>query len=273
MIHCEGLVKIFRASGVEVFALQGLDLDVAAGEFVAVIGKSGSGKSTLLNILGGLEAPSAGVAQVGEWDLTKLTGRQRTQYRRSVAGFIWQNAALNLTPYLSAEENLLVAMARRRAPGPQEAHRLLDLVGMAHRSRGRTAELSGGEQQRVAIAVALAGAPEILLADEPTGSLDSDSAQRVMSVLTDVNRELGTTVIMVTHDEAWTEYAQRTVRIRDGKVATESLQGDQELAVLDGAGRIQIPRPLLAAAGIKRHAVVEVHGHTVTLRPPDREPS
>jgi putative ABC transport system ATP-binding protein len=272
MIHCEGLVKIFRASGVEVFALQGLDLDVAAGEFVAVIGKSGSGKSTLMGILGGLVAPSAGVAQVGDWDLTRLTARERVRYRRSVTGFLWQNTALNLTPYLSATENVLVAMARRKAPDEKEALRLLDLVGMANRSRGRTVELSGGEQQRVAIAVALAPAPSILLADEPTGSLDADSSQRVMGVLTHVNRELGTTVIMVTHDEAWTEYAQRTVRIRDGKVATESLQGDQELAVLDGAGRIQIPKPLLAAAGISRHAVIEVQGRTVTLRPPDREP-
>jgi ABC-type lipoprotein export system ATPase subunit len=271
MIHCEGLVKIYRASGVEVFALQGLDLDVSAGEFVAVIGTSGSGKSTLLNILGGLDAPSAGVAQVGEWDLTQLTRHERTRYRRSVTGFIWQNTALNLTPYLSAEENVLVAMARRRPPDPQEALRLLGLVGMADRRRGRPSELSGGEQQRVAIAVALAAAPSILLADEPTGSLDADSSERVMGVLTAVNRELGTTVIMVTHDETWTEYAQRTVRIRDGKVATESLLGDQELAVLDAAGRVQIPKPLLAAAGINRLAVVEVVGHAVTLRPPDRQ--
>lgn len=271
MIHCEGLVKIYRASGVEVFALQGLDLDVAAGEFVAVVGKSGSGKSTLLNILGGLDAPTAGVAQVGEWDLTRLTGRERVRYRRSVTGFIWQNTAMGLSPYLSAEENLLVAMARRRAPDPQEALRLLELVGMAHRRGGRPAELSGGEQQRVAIAVALASAPAILLADEPTGSLDAESSRRVMELLAAVNREMGTTVIMVTHDETWTEYARRTVRIRDGKVATESLSGDRELAVLDGAGRVQIPKPLLAAAGISRLAVVEVKGRTVMLQPPERE--
>ncbi|HLN64860.1 MAG TPA: ATP-binding cassette domain-containing protein, partial [Symbiobacteriaceae bacterium] len=146
MIHCEGLVKIYRASGVEVFALQGLDLDVAPGEMVAVIGNSGSGKSTLLKILGGLDAPSAGAVRVGEWDLMKLTGRQRTEYRRRVVGFVWQNSALNLTPYLTAEANVLLNMTNAGTPDRQEARRLLELVGLADRRDRLPPELSGGEQ-------------------------------------------------------------------------------------------------------------------------------
>jgi ABC-type lipoprotein export system ATPase subunit len=268
MIHCEGLVKIYRASGVEVFALQGLDLDVAPGEMVAVIGNSGSGKSTLLKILGGLDAPSAGAVRVGEWDLMKLTGRQRTEYRRRVVGFVWQNSALNLTPYLTAEANVLLNMTNAGTPDRQEARRLLELVGLADRRDRLPPELSGGEQQRVALAVALAAKPPVLLADEPTGSLDATSSHQVMTLLQQVSRELSMTVLLVTHDLNMTNYATRTVRIRDGKVAAEATRGTEELAVLDSAGRVQLPQPLLAATGISRLAVVEVHGSTIVLRAP-----
>ncbi len=268
MIQCEGLVKIYRADGVEVFALQGLDLQVQAGEMVAVVGNSGSGKSTLLNVLGGLDAPSAGVARVADWDLTTLTGRQRDRYRRQVTGFLWQNTALNLIPYLSALDNVLLAMSLTGRPSPAAAEALLALVDMAPYRRARPSELSGGEQQRVAIAVALATRPALLLADEPTGSLDAASAGLVLAALQQINRELGTTVLMVTHDLELAQAAARVVRIRDGKVAAEQTAGTREMAVLDGVGRLQVPAPLLAATGIGRRAEIELRGREVVLRAP-----
>lgn len=269
MLACEGLVKIFRASGLEVFALQGLDLHVNKGEMVAVVGNSGSGKSTLLNVLGGLDEPSAGVARVGEWDLTKLTPRQRDRYRRKVTGFVWQNSGLNLIPYLTTVDNLLLTMSLSgQRADPQEALRLLDLVGLADKRGQLPTRLSGGEQQRVAVAVSLANRPELLLADEPTGSLDGASGSMVIEALQRINRETGTTVIIVTHDMEIAGQVQRTVRIRDGKVATEVLKGEDETLVLDGAGRLQIPKPLLEAAGINLRAEVILSGTDLVVRVP-----
>lgn len=269
MLVCEGLVKIFRASGLEVFALQGLDLQVAKGEMIAVVGNSGSGKSTLLNVLGGLDEPSAGVARVGEWDLTKLTDRQRDRYRRQVTGFVWQNSGLNLIPYLTAQDNLLLAMSLAGLkPDPAEALHLLELVGLADKREQLPTRLSGGEQQRVAVAVSLANRPQLLLADEPTGSLDGENGRRVIQALQRINRETGTTVIIVTHDMEMAAQVQRTVRIRDGKVATEVLQGQDETLVLDGAGRLQIPKPLLRAAGIGLRAEVVLEGGRLVVQPP-----
>lgn len=266
MIHCEGLVKIYRATGIEVFALQGLDLQVAAGEIVAIVGNSGSGKSTLLNVLGGLDHPSAGIAQVGDWDLTRLSDRRRDAYRRAVTGFVWQNSGLNLLPYLSARENILLAMSVAGVrPDPAEAHRLLDLVGIADRQHARPVQMSGGEQQRAAVAVALAHRPPVLLADEPTGSLDTGAARLVLDAFHRVNEALGTTILMVTHDLDVAAQAGRSVRIRDGKVSTESRRGTDEVLVLDGAGRLQIPRKLLEAAGIGLRATVTLRGKEVVV--------
>jgi putative ABC transport system ATP-binding protein len=259
-ITCEGLVKIYRAAGLEVFALQGLDLHVAEGEVVAILGNSGSGKSTLLNVLGGLDAPSAGTARVGEWDLTRLSSRRRDAYRRTVTGFLWQNSGLNLLPYLTALDNVLLAMSVVRRPVRAEAEELLALMGIGHRREALPAQLSGGEQQRVALAVALAGRPGLLLADEPTGSLDDASAAYLLDALHRINQALGTTILLVTHDLQVAQQAMRTVRIRDGKVATETLRGGAEAVVLDGAGRLQIPRHLLEQAGIGLRAEVTVRG-------------
>ncbi|HYF91321.1 MAG TPA: ATP-binding cassette domain-containing protein [Symbiobacteriaceae bacterium] len=267
MITCEGLVKIYRASGVEVFALQGLDLQVAEGEWVAIVGNSGSGKSTLMNVLGGLDAPSAGTARVGDWDLTRLTPRRRDAYRRTVTGFVWQNSGLNLLPYLSTLENILLAMdVARRRPDAKAALELLDLVGMAAKKDALPPTCSGGEQQRAAVAVALAGRPRLLLADEPTGSLDAASAGLVMSAFRRVGEALGTTILMVTHDWGVARQAMRTVRIRDGKVATETLRGAEEVVVLDSAGRLQIPRHLLESAGIGSRVEVTLHDGDVLIR-------
>lgn len=269
MIHCEGLVKIYRASGIEVFALQGLDLQVSPGEVVAIVGNSGSGKSTLLNVLGGLDHPSAGVAQVAEWDLTRLTDRRRDAYRRKVTGFVWQNSGLNLVPYLTARDNILLAMSiAGLRPDPAEALRLLDLVGVANRQNALPTQLSGGEQQRCAVAVALAHKPAVLLADEPTGSLDASSAHMVLDAFHRVNEALVTTILLVTHDLDVAAQAGRSVRIRDGKVSTETVRGTDEVLVLDSAGRLQVPRKILEAAGIDLRATVTLRENEVVVRAP-----
>jgi putative ABC transport system ATP-binding protein len=255
VIACDGLVRIFKLADLEVVALQGLDLLVEGGEMIAIVGASGSGKSTLLAILGGMDVPSAGRAVVAGYDLGRLSGAERTRFRRRVVGFVWQQTGRNLLPYLSALDNVQLPMAldgrkRRR----QRAMELLELVGLADRASHRPDRLSGGEQQRVAIAVALANDPSVVLADEPTGELDSRTSEDVFGLLRRVNGELGTTIVIVTHDAFVSEQVGRTVAIRDGRTSTETLRrteqtdaGDhrvisEEYAVLDRAGRLQLPR-------------------------------
>jgi ABC-type lipoprotein export system ATPase subunit len=253
-IVCEGLVKIFTVSDIEVQALQGLDLVVERGELVALVGASGSGKSTLLSILSAIDAPTAGMAIVAGRDLPSLSSRDRVTYRRDVVGFVWQQTARNLLPYLSALENVQLARAiggdRKH---PEKAMDVLELAGVADVASRRPAELSGGQQQRVAIAVALANAPRVLLADEPTGDLDEHASAEVLETFETVNRELGTTALIVTHDPAVSEHVQRTIQIRDGRTSTEVLRWThtddegrehamaEEFVVLDRVGRMQLP--------------------------------
>src|SRR3989454_3401983 len=174
LVICDNLIKIYKVDDLEVVALQGLDLEVARGEMIAIVGASGSGKSPLLNTLGGLDPPSAGRAVVAGHDLGQMGRRERTRYRRRVVGMIWQQTARNLLPYLTAQENVELPMTLDGRPKRSERARLLlQLVGLAERLDHRPERLSGGEQQRVAIAVALANQPEVLLADEPTGELDT----------------------------------------------------------------------------------------------------
>ncbi len=259
-IVCDNLVRIYKVADLEVVALLGLDLLVRTGEVVAIVGASGSGKSTLLNILGGIDEPSAGRAVVAGNDLARLSGRERTRYRREVVGMVWQQTARNLLPYLTAAENVelpMVLAGRRERRG--RAAELLSLVGLAERTDHRPDRLSGGEQQRVAIAVALANAPAVVLADEPTGELDSTTSAEIFELLRSVNRELGTTVLIVTHDPLVSEHVARTVAIRDGRTSSETLRrteladdGDhrfiaEEFAVLDRAGRLQLPRSHIRA--------------------------
>ena len=259
-IVCDNLVRIFKVADLEVVALQGLDLLVAPGEMTAIVGASGSGKSTLLNILGGLDAPSAGRAHVAGHDLAQMGRRERTAYRRRVVGVIWQQTGRNLLPYLSARENVELPMILDgRAHRRTRALELLDLVGLATRADHRPERLSGGEQQRVAIAVALANGPAVVLADEPTGELDSATAAEVFALLRQVNSELGTTILVVTHDPLVSEQVARTVRIRDGRTSMETRrrteQGDdgdhriisEEFALLDRVGRLQLPRAHIEA--------------------------
>ena len=219
-ILCDNLVRIFRSEGIEVVALQGLDLVVAPGELVALVGASGSGKSTLLGILSGLDVPSAGTARVAGQDLGSMTARQRLAYRRSTVGFLFQQATANLLPYLTAVENVELPMVLGSVPRSERAARArqtLEVLGIPECADRRLAELSGGQQQRVALGVAVANRPRVLLADEPTGELDTRSSDEVFGAIRDANRELGTTVLVVTHDPLVSEHVARTVGIRDGR--------------------------------------------------------
>ncbi len=222
---------------------------------IAIVGASGSGKSTLLAILGGMDVPSAGRATVAGYDLGRMDNAERTRFRRRVIGFVWQQTGRNLLPYLSALENVELPMVldSRRARRAR-ALELLDVVGLGDRAAHRPDRLSGGEQQRVAIAVALANDPAVILADEPTGELDSATSADVFGLLRRVNREIGTTIVIVTHDAFVSEQVGRTVAIRDGRTSTETLRRtertdegkhrviSEEYAVLDRAGRLQLPR-------------------------------
>ncbi|HUF06365.1 MAG TPA: ATP-binding cassette domain-containing protein [Candidatus Binatia bacterium] len=278
-IVCDNLVKIFKVADLEVVALQGLDLLVDAGEMIAIVGASGSGKSTLLNILGGLDVPSAGRATVAGHDLTQMGRRERTRYRRRTIGFVWQQTAKNLLPYLSAVENVEMPMMLNGAADRKRALELLGMVGLAGRADHRPDRLSGGEQQRVAIAVALANQPEVLLADEPTGELDTVTSAEVFDLMRHVNAELGTTVIIVTHDALVSEQVQRTVAIRDGRTSSETLrrgrlsdEGEHEIfaeefAVLDRAGRLQLPRGHVEALGLERRVRLRLEHDHISIWP------
>jgi ABC-type lipoprotein export system ATPase subunit len=266
-ILCENLVKIYKVADLEVVALQGLDLAVGEGELIAIVGASGSGKSTLQNILGGVDTPTAGRVQVTGLDLNILSERERTLYRRRAVGFVWQQTSRNLLPYLTAVENIELPMtldgvARKKRHG--RARDLLSLVELSKRAGHVPDALSGGEQQRIAVAVALANEPSVLLADEPTGELDVENANRLFETLRAVNRELGVTIVVFTHDPLVSEQVQRTIGIRDGRTATETLRrrelgptGEEqvvaeELAVLDRAGRLQLPLDYVSALALER---------------------
>ncbi|MFI0938050.1 ABC transporter ATP-binding protein [Streptomyces sp. NPDC021020] len=276
LIVCDNLVRVYRTEGVEVQALQGLDLTVDEGELLAVVGASGSGKSTLLGILSGLDLPTAGRARVARHDLLAMKRRERLDYRRRTVGFVWQQTARNLLPYLTARENVTMPMGYARVPRPRRAERaveLLDMLGVADCRDRRPGELSGGQQQRVAIAVAAANTPRVLFADEPTGELDTASGEEVFAALRRTNTELGVTILIVTHDPAVSEQVRRTVRIRDGRTATEVLRpgggadGDgpgvaEEFAVLDRVGRLQLPREYTERYGLSRRVrLTAEHDH------------
>jgi ABC-type lipoprotein export system ATPase subunit len=286
MIVCEGLVKIYKTDEIEVVALQGLNLTVASGEMMAIIGNSGSGKSTLLNILGGLDRPSAGQVRVGEWDLLKITDDQLVEYKRKTVGFIWQNNARNLLPYLTALENVEMPMMLNGKVDRTYARQLLEWVGLKDRMHNKLYQLSGGEQQRVAIAIALANKPSLLLADEPTGSVDTRTSDLIMDIFRRLNREIGVTIVIVTHDLSLASKVDRVVAIRDGMTSTEflkrnpNLQWDtggrrttihdahEEYVVLDRAGRLQIPKSYLEALNITDKASMEFDGEKIMIKAP-----
>lgn len=279
MIECDGLVKIYKTKDIEVLALQGLDLTVKRGELIAVIGNSGSGKSTFLNMIGGLDRPSAGKLYVDGKNLFQMTEEQLVDYKRSTVGFVWQNNARNLLPYLTAWENVMTPMLFQKdsmseSDKKQRAEELLELVGLSERKDNKLSQLSGGEQQRVAIAIALANNPKLLLADEPTGAVDRKTADDILDMFRKLNEELGITIVIVTHDNELASKVKRVISIRDGKTSSERImkheyrkqledisidwdqeQVQEEYAVLDRAGRIQIPAELLQEMGMEGNKV------------------
>jgi ABC-type lipoprotein export system ATPase subunit len=294
LVLCDNLVKIYKVADLEVVALQGLDLEVMPGEMMAIVGVSGSGKSTLLNILSGLDMPSAGRCIVDGNDLTRLSEAQRIRYRRFVVGHVWQQSGRNLLPELSIVENIALPQILGGVNPAERTRRALDLlehVGLAHMAKKRPDQLSGGEQQRVAIAVALANQPKLLLADEPTGELDSVTASEIFTLMRTLNRDLGLTIITVTHDAALAAVVDRTIAIRDGRTSTETVRREAPLEVveahiaaasaiiglpsethresilIDRVGRLQLPKEAIERIPFNGRAEVRITADHVELWP------
>ncbi|MBP0462199.1 ABC transporter ATP-binding protein [Streptomyces montanisoli] len=290
LITCDRLVRVFTTDGVEVQALQGLDLLVTKGELMALVGASGSGKSTLMNILAGLDEPTAGAARVAGRDLLAMGAKERLAYRREVVGFVWQQTARNLMPFLTASQNVALPMQlrgggrgrRARAERAERAAMLLDILEVADCADREPRQMSGGQQQRVAIAVALANEPSVLLADEPTGELDSATGEQIFAAFRAANERLGTTIVIVTHDQKVASEVRRTVAIRDGRTSSEVLRRTQvdaetgqeslvarEYATLDRAGRLQLPKEYTEALGMEHRVALDLEPDHIEIRPDD----
>ena len=290
IITADNLVKIYKTPDTEVLALQGLDLTVEYGEMTAIIGNSGSGKSTLLNMLGGLDRPSAGKLIVDGKDLFKLNDRQLVEYKQKTVGFVWQNNARNLLPYLTAIQNVTMPMLFSDMEKKRKrAKKLLEMVGMSHRADSKLSALSGGEQQRIAIAIALSNKPRLLLADEPTGAVDQKTSDYILDMLRDLNKTLGVTIVIVTHDQLLAKKVSRVVAIRDGKIASERImkqsylerlsdisthtdvnEVQDEYVVMDKANRLQLPREMLGKLEITGNRVkMELRGNEIVITKAD----
>ena len=301
LIVSENLVKIYKVADLEVVALQGLDLVVETSEMLGIVGNSGSGKTTFLNILGGLDRPSAGRITVDELNLLTLSDAALNRYQREKVGFVWQQTGRNLIPYLTAQENIELPMTMSWNKTPHEKHEwskeLLNAIGLYDRRKHKLTELSGGEQQRVSIAVALANKPVLLLGDEPTGEVDTATAQTIMKTFRRLQEQFSLTIIIVTHDPRIAGQVDRVVAIRDGKISTETVRqvsqieqvikgGEQhtggenpaaekveyhEYVVLDSAGRLQIPRDFLEELGIGKRALMDLADNRIIIRPTEED--
>lgn len=295
LIRCDNLVKIYKTKDIEVMALQGLDITIEAGELMAIVGNSGSGKSTFLNMIGGLDRPTAGQLYVDGKNLFTLSEQELVIYKKKTVGFVWQNNARNLLPYLTAKQNVELPMIFDQVEEREKrAMELLELVGLAHKKDSKLGQLSGGEQQRIAIAIALANQPKILLADEPTGSVDVKTGNYILDVFRKINREMGVTVIIVTHDMTLAQKVDRVVSIRDGKTSSERIRREsylseleqirafrdmseeelaqmykhEEYAVLDRVGRVQIPKEMLEQIGVEGNRIrLEVVDGKIVISP------
>lgn len=291
-IKCDGLVRIFKSEGIEVMALQGLDLEIEKGELAAIIGKSGSGKSTLLNLLGGLDRPSAGFVAYDGVNMAELSDRELAAFRNKHIGFVWQKNTDNLLNYLTVAENIempLMFSHLSRKEKRSRTRKLLEAVGLSDKEKAYPSQLSGGEQQRVAIATALINEPELLLMDEPTGAVDRKTSIMLQDLFRELNRRLGITVIIVTHDISLADRVDRVVMISDGKISSERIlkeeykkrieEGElllkegspgllppgreapeeenshEEYSILDKAGRVRLSAELRKAAGISSNRV------------------
>ncbi len=279
-VVCENLVKIYKIADLEVVALQGLNLSVNQGELLGIVGNSGSGKTTVLNIVGGLDRPSAGACSVGGIDLVSASDGELAHFKREDVGFVWQQSSRNLVPYLSAVDNVELPMLFSAVPAGARrarARELLDTVGLTDRMQHKPSALSGGEQQRVAIAVALANDPDLLLADEPTGEVDNETAATIYQALRRLNQERELTVIIVTHDRNITQVVDRVVAIRDGRTSTETVRrvgafsadaaAHEEFVIVDEVGRLQIPAGYIEELGIEGRVTVEVEDGGLVVRP------
>ncbi len=262
------LMKVYKRGQKEVIALRGVDFEVQQGEFLSIIGPSGSGKSTLLKMLGALDKPTAGIVLYDGHSVTMLDDRRAMLYRRQKVGFIWQVG--NLVPGLTALKNVTLPMKLAGAPSKKadaRARMLLDTIGLGPRVEHKPNQMSGGENQRTAICVALANNPELLLGDEITGELDSETTEMVMQSLKMTNEEFGTTVINVTHNPRVAEYADRVLRIRDGLIEGQkhTLYGD--ITEIDAKGRMVIPETVRRLAGIKKRVVLRATSEGLLVSP------
>ena len=293
LVTCDNLIKIYKVDDLEVVALQGLDLEVERGEMIAIVGASGSGKTTLLNLLGGLDAPTAGRVVVDGHDLARLDEEQRTRYRGLIVGHVWQQSGRNLLADLTIAENvdlpqiLKGVRASRYKPRTRE---LLEIVGLAGMAKKKPEQLSGGEQQRVALAIALANEPSLLLADEPTGELDSATTQEIITFMRQLNKKMGITILIVTHDVAVASVVDRTLAIRDGRTSTETVRRSQPIApagseegtstivglpgethqesiFIDRVGILQLPVEAMELVPLRGRADVRIAHDHVEIRP------
>ena len=261
LVHCENVIKIHKQGALEAVALQGIDLEVHEGQFVVIVGRSGSGKSTLLQVLGGMDKPSAGKVRVAELDLTSPLGTDiRHHFRRNV-GFLWQDFTRNLVPYLKSIQNvelpmLLAGVPRKRRRKRAEA--LLEVTDLRHRTFAKVNVLSGGEQQRLALCVALSLGPRLLLADEPTGELDTERSLQVYELLRRLCTDGGLTVLAVTHDVALAKRADRVLHLQDGKFRLDRRVRAKHIVEIGPEGRIDLPRELLAEAMMSGRTTAEV---------------
>ena len=283
LIVCDNLVKIYKTRDFEVMALQGLDITIQAGEMLAIVGNSGSGKSTFLNMIGGLDKPTAGKLYVDGKNLFSMDEESLISYKKNTVGFVWQNNARNLLPYLTALQNVQMPLLLDNANDRDaRALELLELVGLRDKKDSNLSQLSGGEQQRIAIAIAIANRPKILLADEPTGSVDLKTGNYILDIFRKINREEHTTIIIVTHNPDLADKVSRVVSIRDGKISSEKIMKEsyrrrldevklfseqseeeqkmqhfvhEEYAILDRFGRVQIPSDMIEQMGIKSQRV------------------
>ena len=290
-VVCTDVFKIFKVADLEVVALRGLDLTVYESEVVALVGASGSGKSTLLNILAGYDSPSAGQVTIAGKDLINMKGSEIEKFHREEIGFVWQQASRNLFPYLTSLENVALPMLLSTTSDSERKNRsehLLNMVGMEHRSDHIPDQLSGGEQQRVAIAVGLANDPSLILADEPTGELDDRTASEILDLFGKVNQESKTTIVIVTHDPDIAYKVGRVVVIKDGKTSSEIHRRDldskisgemdktkplEESLLIDSNGRVQIPRELLQTTGITNRVKAVAENTSIRIQPPEESPT